>query len=141
MDAFPRNRYDASEFLRGFESACIGHDSNEVWISLAICDSGNNKMEIEIYFPSWADNPPPELLQIARRTCSCITQLDNLVQDSCEDDWRHSGKDTASWELFLANIEIETDLVRLEYYGTKVNTQWCAEFVPSEHEAWAKVNF
>ena len=114
-----------AEFLRGFGSACVRHDGNEVYISLDICDSGNNKMEIEIYFPGWADNPPPRsaadcpLALVAASPNSII-----IVQDSCEDDWRRSGKDTDSWELFLANIEIELlDLVRLEYYGTKVNTQ------------------
>lgn len=139
MTAFPRNRYDASEFIRGFDSAPLGDDGGELCISFPISNPENDEMLI--YFPGCTDELPPDLLQLARQTCMRITQLDNLVQDSCEDEWHRCGLDLDAYDLHLAYIQIEAELVSLEYYGTKVNTQWTAKFRPSTSESWTKANF
>ena len=139
MSAFPRNRYDASEFIRGFDSAHVGRDGGEVCISFPISHSDTDEMLI--YFPGCTDQPPPDLIGLARQTCMRITQLDNLVLDSCEDEWHRCGLGLDDFDLHIAYIEIEAEVVRLECYGTKVNTQWTAEFTPSTGESWTKANF
>lgn len=139
MNAFPRNRYDAAEFVRGFDSAHVGRDGNEVCISFAVSNPENDEMLV--YFPGCASDPPPELLQLARLTCSHITELDNAVQNSCEEEWRRHGRRSDDYELYLAHIIIEPKIVQLEYYGSKVNTQWTAKFIPVDGECWKKANF
>lgn len=139
MSAFPRNRYDVDEFTRGLDSSQVGRDGNEVCISFEISNHDNEEMTI--YFPGCTSEPTAALLHRARDICSRICELDNLVQQSCEDEWRRNGLPIENYELYLAHIEVEPEIVRLEYYGTKVNTQWDAQFRQADDGNWAKVNF
>jgi hypothetical protein len=139
MSDFPRNRYDSSAFVERLDSAQLDREGEAPCITFPITSAENDEMSI--YFTGCTGDPPPELMQLARETCQRIAELDNLVQDSCEHDFRESGFGVEPFLLYLAHIEIEADLVRLEYYGTIVNTQWSAEFRPGNGEQWTKLNF
>ena len=136
---FSRNRYDAAEFTRGFDLSAVGRDGDEICISFAINSPENDVMRI--YFPEGTSDPSSSQMLRAREICSRITELDNLVQQSCEDEWRQNGLPIENYELYLAHIHVESEIVRLEYYGTKVNTQWDAEFRKTIDGNWSKVNF
>ena len=83
-ECFCRNRYDTEEFVRGFDSANVERDGIELCISFAISNSENEEMTI--WFPGCPSNPSAELMRLARLTCLRITELDNLVQASCEEE-------------------------------------------------------
>ena len=77
----------------------------------------------------------------AREICARISELDNLVQQSCENEWKQNGLPIENYDLDLAHIEVEQEIVRLEYYGAKVNTQWDAQFRKTEDGNWKTINF
>ncbi len=139
MTAFARNRYDSDEFTRGLESSSIERDGNDICVTFEISNPENEDMTI--YFPGCTLELPSSLILRARDVCSHISELDNLVQQSCEEEWRQNGLASDDYELYLAHIDVEAEIVRLEYYGTKVNTQWEARFRQTEDGNWAKVNF
>lgn len=139
MTRFPRNRYDASEFTRGFAASEVVREGNELCLSFPTSHELSDEMTI--WFRSCGDMPSAELLELARGMCADITLLDNMVQDSCESGCRRSGLGSENYELYLAYAEIEGDTVGLEYFGTRVNTQWNAKFQRSSAGKWFKVNF
>lgn len=139
MDSFPRDRYDASEFIRGFDNASIDCYGSEVCICFPIANSHTSEMTV--YFPECEFAPSVVLMDRARKTCCDISKLDNLVQESCEFDWRQRGLLVREYALSLAYIEVRDDLIGLEYWGSVVNTQWKAEFALSADGQWSKINF
>lgn len=139
MDAFPRNRYDNAEFIRGFDTSSVERDGNEICISFSISNSENEEMTL--YFPGCTAEPDSSLMARAREICARISELDNLVQQSCENEWKQNGLPIENYDLDLAHIEVEQEIVRLEYYGAKVNTQWDAQFRKTEDGNWKTINF
>ena len=78
---------------------------------------------------------------MARSALSQIRELDNLVQDSCESEYRKSNFHVRNYLLYLAIIEIKEDIVSFRYYGERVNTEWGAIFREDQKGIWKKVNF
>lgn len=139
MTDFPRNRYEASEFTNGFAATDVVRDGDELCVSFQT--SHQQTDEMTIWFPSCGDAPSAPLIELARRMCSDITLLDNMVQDSCESEWRRNGGDPENYDLYIAYAEIEHDTVGIEYFGARVNSQWNAKFKRSSDGGWSKVNF
>jgi hypothetical protein len=77
----------------------------------------------------------------ARDICSRISEFDDLVQQSCEAEWRRSELSAENYALHLAHVSVHPEMVELEYYGTYVNTQWGALFEKTADGRWEKVNF
>ncbi len=139
MTGFPRDRYDASEFTRGFAASEVVRDGNELCLSFPTSHKLSDEMTI--WFPLCGEMPSARLLELACDMCADITQLDNMVQDSCESEYRRNDLGPENYELYLAYAEIEGDTVGLEYFGTRVNTQWNAKFKRSSAGHWLKLNF
>lgn len=139
MVVFPRNRYDASEFISAFDGCGLTRDGDEVCISFNTTHELTD--EFTIYFPTCEGEPDSELVAIARLLCLRISDLDNLVQDSCEIECARKGLTPENYDLYIAYAEVERDAVRLEYVGSRVNTQWAACFRPIPDGTFVKTNF
>jgi len=100
-----------------------------------------NEQEIEIYFPHRDGVIDEEYFQKCRRLLEKITELDNLVQYSCEEEYAKSSFHVRDFMLYLAMIEIGEEEVALRYFGQIVNTEWDAIFKEQGNGNWVKVNF
>ena len=139
MPDFPRNRYDSTEFVRLFDASDVTDDCGETCVMLKAAHDLTD--EFAIYFPSTENKPSADELSVARKLCSHIGELDNLVQESCESEAKRNDGNPKDYALYLAFAEIDAQDVRLEYYGTFVNTQWSAMFRLCDAGNWIKTNF
>ncbi|MGX5203249.1 hypothetical protein [Aliikangiella sp. IMCC44632] len=136
MTNFPRNRYNPVELMSLFDSKEIETCDGDFFKSFELDGS-----ELEIYFPEENGVVQEKYLEKARHVIQDIRLLDNLVQDSCENEYLKSKLHVDNFMLYLAFIEIKIDEVTLRYYGEKVNTEWDAVFREKTHDIWEKVNF
>jgi len=89
-----------------------------------------DNQELDDFQVMWGDgtevslNIPPLLLQAV----SDLSVLDNLVQDSCESEFKGSNYALENYMLHIAYVTIAGDEVHVHYYGSKVNTEWTAKF-------------
>ena len=67
--------------------------------------------------------------------------MDNLVQESCQLEYKKSKFHKRNFELYLAFIEIKPDVAVLRSYGSRVNIEWNAVFKEDENGHWDKVSF
>lgn len=109
-----------------FKFECYKHDSTlddfEAYLSKTISDHEQNR----IVLLSFLEN---------------IDRLDNLVQDSCENDHLQGGLDISNYKLHIGYLDVKENIVTVTYYGTIVNTEWKAEFKIDGLGTWTKVNF
>lgn len=138
MTSFPRDRYNADEFLRGYDNSPLQMDGDTWCISFPITRPDADEMAI--WFPG-TGKPDEHALRQGREICEKIPQLDNLVQDSCENEYLTYKHDVSNYDLYLAYIEITDSTASLEYFGTIVNTQWTAVFTRRESGVWLRANF
>lgn len=136
MNNFPRNRYHSDLMLSLFESSDIKECSGDYYKAFEM-----HGEEFEIYFPHTEGVIDEKYFQKARRLLGHIKELDNLVQDSCEEEFIKSKIDVRNFLLYLAIIEVGKDEVALRYYGKRVNTEWNAIFTEESNGSWVKVNF
>jgi hypothetical protein len=136
MKNFPRNRYNPDELLSVFERAEMNSVHGEFFKSIEA-----KGVELEIYFPNKAGQVETTHISRARSVLTQVQELDNLVQDSCENEYQKSNFHIGNFLLYLAIIEIKESQVSFRYYGERVNTEWLAIFKEDENGIWKKVNF
>ena len=69
-----------------------------------------------------------------------IDTLDNMVQASCESEYRSSEFHIRNYRLYIAFLSLTEEFVEVEYYGSEVNTQWTAIF-RFDGDEWKANNF
>lgn len=136
MNEFPKNRYDPKQLLTLFDSSAMEECKGDFYKSLDV-----NGEELEVYFPSTNGTVAQQYIDKARRVLQNIKEMDNLVQDSCNNECKRTGIHKRDFELYLAYINIEEYEVALTYYGLRVNTEWNAIFRETGEGLWEKVNF
>lgn len=132
--AFPRDRYSPKLFELALEAAPRYEKGGRI-ISTVEVDG----QEIELEFPSPTGDAPSQRNCCISVVLLQIDKLDNLVQESCEREWKSSRFGPENFELYLAYLTLKEDQLVLGYYGTKVNTQWDAKFKWSGSE-WVPEN-
>jgi hypothetical protein len=141
--AFRRNRYDGVALLSQLDGQAPEPDG-DLWRLRFECDEQFEDItEFYAYVP---DEEPLRLaaIKLLREFLPRLGQLDNLVQASCEREWRASEFDASSYELHIAHLTptVEDETVSVEYYGTIVNTNWAAVFKrDGTNDEWSPVNF
>jgi len=121
---FPRDRYPLPEIIR------------ELSEQKPIFEDDGWALEFEVYRHNeslddfsviWGDGTEAtkELPPLLRQALVDLNLLDNLVQQSCEEENASSQYNMKNFMLHLAFItQLSATSVSLEYYGTAVNTQW-----------------
>ncbi len=138
---FHRDRYDPDDLMEQFAQqkprAVAGAWEWELEAELG---------EIGITLPDAHGAPSPEaqafLVEVLRQVCT----LDNLVQQSCEQESGRTGLGPGNYELAIGWVCIENanlieQTLALTYYGIRVNTSWDAKFKRDAAGAWQPVNF
>jgi hypothetical protein len=138
MTSFPRDRYNAEEFLRGYDNSPLQMDGNTWCVSFQITRPEAD--ELAFWFPG-TDKPDERKIRLGREICEKISQLDNLVQESFETEYLTYKHDVTNYDLYLAYIEITDSTASLEYFGTIVNTQWTSVFTRTVSGVWVRENF
>lgn len=135
-----RNRYDPVSILAQLDGQVPSRDGDE-WCLRFSCPGGDPDVhEFLAYLPpSPADFP--RTITVLRDFLARISLLDNLVQDSCENECAKSHYAISNYKLHIAYITPGDDTVSVEYFGTIVNTQWTAIFRRAPSGEWRKDNF
>ena len=134
---FPRNRYASSKVSEQLEGIVCEGDN---WALEIEVDS--NSQEVGDFGVIWGDGRentkaiPPILF----KALLDIDTLDNMVQDSCECEYRSSKFHIRNYRIHIAFLSVTEDLVEVEYYGSEVNTQWTAKF-RFDGNVWKANNF
>ncbi len=129
---FPRNRYSPESLLAEFIQAPLLGEPGDFFIAI------NSEFgEIEIRIPA-SDHETAK--SAAKSVLHQIQELDNQVQQSCEQDSGKSNLDSSNFELALGSITIDTNELTLGYFGIQVNTEWDAKFKLVDSQ-WQKQNF
>lgn len=138
---FARDRYDPGDLLKQFEQQQPRPISG-AWEWELETELG----EISITLPDAKGTPAQEeqafLLEVLRQ----IRTLDNLVQQSCEEDCVCTGLGPENCDLSIGWVCIEKQnlieqTLALSYYGLQVNTEWDAKFKRDAAGIWQPVNF
>lgn len=141
---FRRDRYDPDDLLRQLQEqfapaqegdACYRYEfeNNTGWEDVDY---------FEAYLPAGSEEHS-RAREILASLLADIRRLDNLVQGSCEKEGVKNRQLLDAYELHLGHINLTGDLnrPRLQYFGSRVNTDWSAEFQQDENGVWQKVNF
>jgi len=137
---FPQDRYPVPEIIRVLsEQEPIFEDDGwafefEVY---------RHNESLDDFSVIWGDGTEAtkKLPSLLRQALVDLNFLDNLVQQSCEEDHASSQYDMKNFMLHLAFMtQPSSTSVALEYYGTAVNTQWEAIF-ERDGDCWKKTNF
>lgn len=122
---FPRNRYDPGRFTAAFDDAEVTTDSSGEVYAVFNYDGE----DIEVHFPDCDSASIPERrLRTARTGCQQIQDLDNLVQDRCEQEANNSVHDARNFKLYIAYLKVYDNRLEVRYWGKVVNTEWDAVF-------------
>jgi hypothetical protein len=135
-----RNRYDPEDLLQQLSEQEPTRDGNE-WCFIFRCDKRDPEIEgFYAYLPKEHTNhkAAKELLMSLLQS---IERLDDLVQDSCEEEASKSSSSIENFMLHIGYMDLTGEKVRFRYYGTKVNTEWYAEFERNVSGIWQKANF
>jgi hypothetical protein len=145
---FPVNRFNLDPYLRelaasseriqmGRTNAFKERIHSGDYIVLLLCDEEG----LELHAPTADHANWTDALRTMKETLQCLPELDNLVQQSCEQDWKKSENSPDSYMLHLAWFKVTPCRLTLGYWGTKVNTQWEAIFDKQPDGSWSAVNF
>lgn len=138
---FARDRYDPGDLLKQFAQQQPRPISG-AWEWELETELG----EISITLPDANGTPSHDeqafLLQVLRQ----IRTLDNLVQQSCEQECVRTGLGPENYELAIGWVCLEKQnlieqTLALTYYGLRVNTEWDAKFKRDAAGIWQPVNF
>ncbi len=138
---FARDRYDPGDLLKQFAQqqpqSLLG-----AWEWELETDLG----EISITLPDANGTPAQEEQAFLREVLGQIRALDNLVQQSCEEDCVRTGLGPENCDLAIGWVCIENQnlieqTLALTYYGLRVNTEWDAKFKRDAAGIWRPVNF
>ncbi|WP_395738157.1 hypothetical protein [Prosthecobacter sp.] len=137
----PRDRYAPDDLLKQLsEQAARQVTGAWEWeLEHELC-------EIGITLPDAQGAPDPEARAFLVDVLRQVRTLDNLVQQSCEEECVRSGLGSAAYELALGWIWIQKEnlidqTLALTYYGMRVNTDWDAKFKRDAAGTWQPVNF
>lgn len=89
MNLFERNRYNSSAVLKAFDSSLTSNgvvNTREGMSSLFEINYEIEDEKLEIYFYPPGE-VPQERIELARDVCVQLTEFDNLVQQSCEEEF------------------------------------------------------
>lgn len=132
--AFPRDRYSPESFEQALEAAPRYEKGDRIISTLEV-----NGQEVDLEFPIASGDGSSHPNCCISAVIQQIHKLDNLVQDSCEREWKSSRFGPENFELYLAYLVLKEDQLVLGYYGSKVNTEWDAKFKWSGCE-WSPEN-
>ena len=135
MSLFPLNRYAPEMFIAAFEHELVRIRGDGCFVCLVIGED-----EVKITFPSINGECTATSRAAVLEVLSKITELDNRVQESCDEECRQTGLHSSNYELYLAYIDLRGHELTLGYFGAKVNTEWEAKFRLVNGQ-WEKVNF
>jgi hypothetical protein len=135
-----RNRYDPTLLLAQLDGQVPSRDADE-WCLRFTCPHDQKDVDDFLVYLPKSQAEQPRAIALVREFVSQISKLDNLVQDSCEDEWARGTFEISTYKLHIAYMTPADDQVSVEYFGTIVNTQWTAVFKRAPSGEWEKANF
>jgi hypothetical protein len=132
----PRDRYDPDDLLKQFAQQ-QPRQLKDGWEWDLETEHGC----IGITLPDAHGTPDPEAGAFLVDVLHQIRTLDNLVQESCEQECIRTGLGSQNYELAIGWIWIQNEnlteqTLALTYYGTMVNTDWDAKFRRDAAGVW-----
>ena len=135
-----RNRYNSEELLRQLSEQEPTRDGDE-WCFVFKCYEDDSDLDGFVACIPEDRTKHKAARELLISLLQSIDRLDNSVQDSCEKEASKSPYSIENYMLHIGCIDLTGDRVRFRYYGTKVNTEWSAEFERDQNGNWQKTNF
>jgi hypothetical protein len=138
---FARDRYDPGDLMKQFAQQK----------PRPVCGAWEWELETElgeigITLPDANGAPAHDEQAFFVEVLGQVRALDNLVQQSCEQECVRTGLGPENYELAIGWVCIENkslieQTLALTYYGLRVNTSWDAKFKQDAAGIWQPVNF
>ena len=100
---------------------------------------GQDIDRFEVYIPE-GEAEQKEARKVLTSLLGVIDRLDNLVQDSCEEEAMVGRYGIENYMFYIGYIDLRSEPVRFRYYGTKVNDERFAEFQQDQTGEWQKIS-
>jgi len=135
-----RNRYDSEDLLKQLSEQHPTRDRDE-WCFVFRCYKHDPDLDdFYAYIPE-EKTKHKAATELLISLLQSIERLDNLVQDSCEEEASKGRFSIENYMLHIGCVDLTGETVRFRYYGTRVNTEWYAEFKRDQSGIWQKTNF
>ena len=132
-----RNRYHPEGLLKQLSGQKPTLDANE-WCFRFKCPEEDID-DFEVCVPE-GEAEQKEARKVLTSLLGVIDRLDNLAQDSFEDEAVKSRYGIENFVFYIGYIDLRSERVRFRYYGTNVNDERVAEFHQDQKGDWQKTN-